>query len=42
MNMKNLDGGNKEYVAKAWQETIKNYGSEEEYLKYVKNEFIHG
>ena len=36
-----LDGGNKEYVAKAWQETIKNYGSEEEYLKYVKNEFIH-
>ena len=37
-----LDGGNKEYVAKAWQETIKNYGSEEEYLKYVKNEFIHG
>lgn len=37
-----LDGGNKEYVAKAWQETIKSYGSEEEYLKYVKSEFIHG
>ena len=37
-----LDGGNKEYVAKAWQETIKSYGSEEEYLKYVKNEFIYG
>jgi len=37
-----LDGGNKEYVASSWQETIKNYGSEEEYLKYVKNEFIHG
>ncbi|QQF51393.1 type I restriction endonuclease subunit R [Campylobacter fetus subsp. venerealis] len=37
-----LDGGNKEYVALSWQETIKNYGSEEEYLKYVKNEFIYG
>lgn len=37
-----LDGGNKEYVVKAWQETIRNYGNEEEYLKYVKNEFIHG
>lgn len=37
-----LDGGNKEYVAKAWQETIRDFGSEEEYLKYVKNEFIHG
>lgn len=37
-----LDGGNKEYVAKAWQKTIENYGSEEEYLKYVKDEFIYG
>ncbi|WP_260887627.1 type I restriction endonuclease subunit R [Aliarcobacter butzleri] len=37
-----LDGGSKEYIAKAWQETIKDYGSESEYLKYVKNEFIHG
>lgn len=37
-----LDGGNKEYVAKSWQKTIKNYGSEDEYLKHIKNEFIHG
>ncbi len=37
-----LEGGHKEYVAKAWQETIKDYGSEEAYLKYVKNEFIYG
>jgi len=37
-----LNGGNKEYVATTWQNTIKAYGSEEEYLKYVKNEFIHG
>lgn len=37
-----LEGGNKEYVAKAWQETIKGYGSEEEYLKHVKDEFIYG
>lgn len=37
-----LEGGNKEYVAKAWQETVKDYGSEEEYLKYVKDEFVHG
>lgn len=37
-----LDGGNKEYVAKKWQETIKGYGGEDEYLKYVKSEFIHG
>jgi len=37
-----LNGGNKEYVAITWQNTIKAYGSEEEYLKYVKNEFIHG
>ena len=31
-----LEGGHKEYVAKAWQETIKEYGSEEEYLKHVR------
>ena len=37
-----LEGGHKEYVAKAWQETIKGYGSEEAYLAYVKNEFIYG
>ena len=37
-----LEGGHKEYIAKAWQETIKDYGSEEAYLKYVKNEFIYG
>lgn len=37
-----LEGGNKEYVAKAWQETIRGYGSEEAYLAYVKNEFIYG
>ncbi|MGF7402937.1 type I restriction endonuclease subunit R [Campylobacter concisus] len=37
-----LEGGHKEYVAKAWQETIKDYGSEEAYLKYVKDEFIYG
>ena len=37
-----LEGGHKEYVAKAWQETIKDYGSEEAYLKHVKNEFIYG
>jgi type I site-specific deoxyribonuclease, hsdR family len=37
-----LDGGHKEYVAKAWQDTIRGYGSEEAYLKYVKNEFIYG
>ncbi|ERJ22304.1 Type I restriction-modification system, restriction subunit R [Campylobacter concisus UNSW3] len=37
-----LEGGHKEYVAKAWQETIKDYGSEEAYLAYVKNEFIYG
>ncbi len=37
-----LDGGNKEYVAKVWQETIRDFGGEEEYLKYVKSEFIHG
>lgn len=37
-----LEGGNKEYIAKAWQETIKEYGSEEAYLKYVKDEFIYG
>jgi len=37
-----LSGGNKEYVAKEWQNTIKDYGSEEEYLKWVKDEFIHG
>ncbi|MBN2693300.1 type I restriction endonuclease subunit R [bacterium] len=37
-----LNGGNKEYVANAWQETIKSYGSEEEYLKHVNNEFIYG
>ena len=37
-----LEGGHKEYVAKAWQETIKEYGSDEEYLKHVKNEFIYG
>jgi len=36
------DGGNKEYTAKAWQKTIKGYGGEEEYLKYVKSGFIHG
>ena len=34
--------GTKSYVAKAWQETIKEYGSEETYLKHVKNEFIYG
>ena len=37
-----LEGGRKEYVAKAWQETIKEYGSEEVYLKYVKDEFVNG
>ncbi len=37
-----LEGGHKEYVAKAWQETIRGYGSEEEYLKNVKDEFIYG
>ena len=37
-----FEGGHKEYVAKAWQETIKDYGSEEAYLKHVKNEFIYG
>ena len=37
-----LEGGHKEYVAKAWQDTIKEYGSEEAYLKYIKNEFIYG
>lgn len=37
-----LEGGYKEYVAKAWQETIRGYGSEEEYLKHVKDEFIYG
>ncbi|WP_149707464.1 type I restriction endonuclease subunit R [Campylobacter concisus] len=37
-----LEGGHKEYVAKAWQETIRGYGSEEEYLKYVKDEFVYG
>lgn len=37
-----LEGGHKEYVAKAWQDTIKDYGSEEEYLKHVKDEFVYG
>lgn len=37
-----LEGGHKEYVAKAWQETIKGYCSEEAYLKHVKDEFIYG
>ena len=37
-----LEGGHKEYVAKAWQETTKDYGSEEAYLKHVKDEFIYG
>ena len=37
-----LEGGHREYVAKAWQETIKEYGSEEAYLKYVKDEFVNG
>lgn len=37
-----LEGGHKEYVAKAWQETIRGYGSEEAYLKHVKDEFIYG
>ena len=37
-----LEGGHKEYVAKAWQDTIRGYGSEEEYLKHVKDEFIYG
>ncbi|OCR89940.1 deoxyribonuclease HsdR [Campylobacter fetus subsp. testudinum] len=37
-----LEGGNKEYVTTSWQETIKDFGGEEEYLKYVKDEFIHG
>ena len=37
-----LEGGHKEYVAKAWQDTIRGYGSEEAYLKYVKDEFIYG
>ena len=37
-----LEGGHKEYVAKVWQETIKDYGSEEAYLKYVKDEFVNG
>ena len=37
-----LEGGYKEYVAKAWQDTIRGYGSEEAYLAYVKNEFIYG
>ena len=37
-----LEGGHKEYVAKAWQDTIGGYGSEEEYLKHVKDEFVYG
>ncbi|WP_149700642.1 type I restriction endonuclease subunit R [Campylobacter concisus] len=37
-----LEGGHKEYVAKAWQDTIRGYGSEKEYLKHVKDEFIYG
>ena len=37
-----LEDGYKEYVAKAWQETIRGYGSEEEYLKHVKDEFVYG
>lgn len=37
-----FEGGHKEYVAKAWQDTIRGYGSEEEYLKHVKDEFIYG
>ena len=37
-----LEGGHKEYVAKSWQDTIRGYGSEEEYLKHVKDEFIYG
>ena len=37
-----LEGGHKENIAKAWQETIKEYGSEEAYLKYVKDEFVNG
>ncbi|WP_103606367.1 type I restriction endonuclease subunit R [Campylobacter concisus] len=37
-----LEGGHKEYVAKAWQDTIRGYGSEEEYLKHVKDEFVYG
>ena len=37
-----LEGGHKEYVAKAWQDTIRGYGSEGEYLKHVKDEFIYG
>ena len=37
-----LEGGNKEYVAKAWQDTIRGYGSEEAYLKHVKDEFVYG
>ena len=37
-----LEGGHKEYVAKAWQDTIRGYGSEEAYLKHVKDEFIYG
>ena len=37
-----LEGGHKEYVAKAWQDTIRGYGSEEAYLKHVKDEFVYG
>lgn len=37
-----LEGGHKEYVVKVWQETIRGYGSEEEYLKHVKDEFVYG
>ena len=37
-----FEGGHKEYVAKAWQDTIRGYGSEEEYLKHVKDEFVYG
>lgn len=37
-----LDGGNKEFIAKAWHDNIREKGSEEAYLKWVKNEFIFG
>ena len=37
-----LEGGHKEYVAKAWQDTIRGYSSEEAYLKHVKDEFVYG
>ncbi|NLM98681.1 MAG: type I restriction endonuclease subunit R [Campylobacteraceae bacterium] len=37
-----LEGGNKEYVAKAWNKTISDYGTEEDYLEYVMGEFVHG